>query len=95
MTDTDGRLNSFLRDRENIAHIAGSKFFLLVWPIPYGSRIKMFMWTFPALAIAYTIVQGTKWLLKVRKIKKFISNFVQYDLFKYMDEENNNGIKQK
>ena len=55
----------------------------------------MFMWTFPALAIAYTIVQGTKWLLKVRKIKKFISNFVQYDLFKYMDEENNNGIKQK
>ena len=53
------------------------------------------MWSFSALAIAYTIVQGTKWLLKVRKIKKFISNFVQYDLFKYMDEENNNGIKQK
>ena len=69
--------------------------FLLVWPAPYGSRIKMVMWSFSALAIAYTIVQGTKWLLKIRKIKKFISNFVQYDLFKYMDEENNNGIKQK
>ena len=55
----------------------------------------MVMWSFSALAIAYTIVQGTKWLLKIRKIKKFISNFVQYDLFKYMDEENNNGIKQK
>ena len=58
--------------------------------------MKMVMWIFSALAIAYTIVKGTKWFLKVRKIKKFVrSNFVQYDLFKYMDEENNNGIKQK
>ena len=55
----------------------------------------MASWTFSALAIAYTIVKGTKWILKVRKIKKFVANFVPYDLFKYMDAENNNGIKQK
>ena len=90
MTVTDGRLNSFLQDRENIAHIAGSKFIFLVWV-----QNKMVMWTFSALVIAYTIVRGTKWILKVRKIKKFVSNFVPYDLFKYMDEENDDGIKQK
>ena len=28
MTITDGELESFVRDRENIAHIAGSKFIL-------------------------------------------------------------------
>ena len=52
-------------------------------------------YTFLALALAYTIVKGTKWFLKVRRIKKFIANFVPYDLFKYMDKENNNGIKEK
>ena len=55
----------------------------------------MVIWKFSALAVVYTIMKGTKWLLKIRKIKKFISNFAPYDLFKYMDEENNNGIKQK
>ena len=54
------------------------------------------MWAFLALALAYAIVKGTKWFLKVRRIKKFItSNFVPFDVFKYMDEESNNHLKQK
>ena len=49
-----------------------------------------------ALAIAYAIVKGTKWFLKVRRIKKFVeTNFVPYDLLKYTNKENNAQIKQK
>ena len=55
----------------------------------------MTVYTCSALAIAYAIVKGTKWFLKVRRIKKFFADFVPYDLFKYIDKENNNGIKQK
>ena len=54
----------------------------------------MTMYTCSALAIAYAIVKGTKWFLKVRRIRNFMANFVPYDQFKYMDE-NNNEVKQK
>merc|ERR1712136_209155 len=47
------------------------------------------------LIIGYTIVKGTQWILKARRIKKFCQNYVAFDAFKYMDEETNNIIKEK
>ena len=90
MTVIDGGLESFVGDRENIAQITGSKLIFLVWVQNKNAKVHIL-----ALALAYTIVKGTKWFLKVRRIKKFIANFAPYDLFKYMNKENNNSIKEK
>ena len=85
MTVSVEELQSLLQDREK--QIVGSKFRNIIRNHILNMK--------SAIVLAYTIVKGAKWFLKVRRIRKFLQNYVPFDVLKYLNEENNKLIKEK